>query len=69
MATVRPKYRGENVESLLRRFNKQVEKEGIMEDMKKHEFYVSPSLKRKKKSELAQKRAAKALAKKEKMKI
>lgn len=68
MATVRSKYKGENVESMLRRFNKVVEKDGILEDMKKHEFYMSPSLKRKRKSELAQKRAAKALAKKNKLK-
>lgn len=66
MATIRSKYKGENVESMLRRFNKVVEKDGILEDMKKHEFYMSPSLKRKRKSELAQKRAAKALAKKAK---
>ena len=36
----------ESLDSMIRRFKKSVEKEGILEDMKKHEFYVSKSVKK-----------------------
>lgn len=54
---------GESAESLIRRFKKKVEKAGILEDMRKHEFYKSPSVKKREKHENAMKRAAKAARK------
>ena len=36
----------ESIDSLLRRFKVEVEKQGIMNDYKKHEYYIAPSLKR-----------------------
>lgn len=66
MATVKAKYPGENVESMMRRFRKKVEKEGVLDDMRKHEFYKKPSIKAREKSEAARKRAAKAERKRKK---
>ena len=40
----------------LRRFKKQVEKAGILSEMKKRQHYEKPSVKRKKKAEAARKR-------------
>ena len=64
MATVRA-YRDESVESLIRKFKKKVDKEGILFDIRKYEFYKSPSLKKKEKHENALKRAQKAARKRE----
>lgn len=47
----------ETLESAMRRFKKEVLKAGIMNDLRKHEFFVAPSLKRRLKSESARKRA------------
>lgn len=49
----------ESVDSLLRRFKKQVIKEEILLDLKKHEYYRSKSLKRKEKAIAALKRSKK----------
>ena len=38
---------GESVEALLRKFNKKVQAEGILNELKKREFYEKPSLIRK----------------------
>ena len=46
----------ETTESLIRRWKKKVEKEGIMEDMNKHDYYVAPSEKRRLKKKESQKR-------------
>ena len=46
----------ESVENAIKRFKRKCQKDGIIGDIRKKEFYVSPSLKRKKKSEAAQKR-------------
>ena len=46
----------ETVESLIKRFKKQVIAEGIMDEYRKREAYVGPSLKRRLKSEEAAKR-------------
>ena len=59
-------YREESVESLIRRFRKKVDKEGILFDIRKYDFYKSPSLKKKEKHENALKRAQKAARKREK---
>ena len=45
-----------NFDIALRRFKKQVEKAGILSEMKKRQHYEKPSVKRKKKSEAARKR-------------
>lgn len=55
MSTVRVG-ENENVESAIKRFKRKCQKDGIIGDIRKKEFYVAPSLKRKKKSEAAQKR-------------
>ena len=46
----------ESVENAIKRFKRKCQKDGIIGDIRKKEFYVSPSVKRKKKSEAAQKR-------------
>lgn len=55
------KYTGEreSVDSLLKRFKKAVVRDEIMTDLRKHEYYRAPSLKRREKSAAARKRAAK----------
>jgi small subunit ribosomal protein S21 len=50
---------GETFESALRRFKKQCEKSGILADMRKREHYEKPSVRLKKKSASARKRALK----------
>ena len=50
---------GETLDSMLRRFKKDVAKSGVLQDIKKHEYYVAPSEKRRIKSEQARKRAKK----------
>ncbi|MBI4217800.1 MAG: 30S ribosomal protein S21 [Elusimicrobia bacterium] len=50
---------GETFESALRRFKKQCEKSGILADMRKREHYEKPSVRLKKKSASARKRANK----------
>ena len=56
MSTIRV---GENdsVESALRRFKRNCSRDGIIGDLRKKEFYESPSVKRRKKSEAARKRS------------
>ena len=56
MSTIRV---GENesVESALRRFKRKCSRDGIICDLRKKEFYESPSVKRRKKSEAARKRS------------
>lgn len=44
---------GESLDSALKKFKKKVEKEGIMLEIRKREYYVSPSVKRKLKHEKA----------------
>jgi len=39
----------ENFESLLRRFNKKVQQEGILSEVRRREHYEKPSVKRKRK--------------------
>jgi small subunit ribosomal protein S21 len=49
----------EGIESALRRFKKQCEKEGIMTEIRKREFYEKPCVKRKRKKVNARKRLLK----------
>lgn len=53
----------EGLEQLVKRFKKKCEKAGILEDMKKREFYVGKSLKRKLKSKMARQRKLREEAK------
>lgn len=46
---------GETFESMLRRFTKKVQQDGILSEVRRREFYEKPSVKRKKK-EAAKKR-------------
>lgn len=50
---------GESFEAALRRFKKQCEKSGILSDVRRKEHYEKPSVKLKKKSLSARKRAIK----------
>ena len=47
--------RDENFESLLKRFNKKVQQNGILSEARRREYFEKPSIKRKKK-EAARKR-------------
>ena len=51
MSEIRVK-ENESLESALRRFKRSCAKEGVIAEVKKREHYVSPSLKRKQKSEI-----------------
>lgn len=46
----------ESIDSALRRFKKEVVKAEILKDLRKHEYYVAPSAKRRMKHEAAMKR-------------
>ena len=59
MAEVRVK-ENESLDSALRRFKRQVARDGKIADVKKKEHYEKPSVKRKKKSEAARKRKFKS---------
>ncbi len=58
MSTVRVG-ENENLDSALRRFKRKCSRDGIIGDLRKKEFYESPSVKRKKKAEAARKRSIK----------
>jgi small subunit ribosomal protein S21 len=47
---------GESIESALKRFKKKIQKAGILSEIKRREYYMKPSVKRKRKSESARKR-------------
>lgn len=48
--------KNETLDSALRRFKRTCQKAGILAEIRKHEHYEKPSVKRKKKSEAARKR-------------
>jgi small subunit ribosomal protein S21 len=50
---------GENLESALKRFKRSCARDGVMSELRKREHYEKPSVKRKKKSEAARKKAKK----------
>lgn len=50
---------GESFEGALKKFKKQVEKAGILSEIRKREHYEKPSVKRKRKAASARKRAQK----------
>jgi len=53
----------ENFDVALRRFKKQVEKSGILSELKKRQHYEKPSVQRKKKRAAARKRLLKKMRK------
>ncbi|HOO25144.1 MAG TPA: 30S ribosomal protein S21 [Clostridiales bacterium] len=55
MSEIRVK-ENESLDSALRRFKKQTSRDGTIQEVRKREHYVKPSVKRKKKSEAARKR-------------
>lgn len=54
---------GESFENAMKRFKKSCEKAGILSEIRKREHYEKPSVKRKKKSLAARKRALKKMRK------
>ncbi len=62
MTSVRVK-EGESFENAMKRFKKSCEKAGILSEIRKREHYEKPSIKKKKKSLAARKRALKKLRK------
>jgi len=48
--------KNESLDNALRRFKKQCQRSGILAEVRKHEHYDKPSVKRKKKSEAARKK-------------
>jgi small subunit ribosomal protein S21 len=53
----------EPFEGALKRFKKQVEKAGVLSEVRKREFYEKPSVKKKRKAIAARKRAVKRMSK------
>ena len=53
----------EPFESALKRFKKQVERAGVLSEVRKREYYEKPSVKKKKKAIAARKRAMKRMHK------
>ena len=52
---------GESIEEVLRRFKRECEKDGILAEIKKREFYETPSIKRKRKAEEARRKLRKRI--------
>ncbi|MEW5865439.1 MAG: 30S ribosomal protein S21 [Bacillota bacterium] len=48
--------KNESLDSALRRFKRECQRSGIFSELRKHEHYEKPSVRRKKKSEAARKR-------------
>ncbi len=52
---------GESIDSALRRFKKECERDGVLTEVKRREFYEKPSEKRKRKALQARKKLLKKL--------
>jgi small subunit ribosomal protein S21 len=48
---------GERIDNALRRFRKTVEKSGVLQELRKREYFEKPSVKKKRKQAAARKRA------------
>lgn len=48
--------KNESLDSALKRFKRNCQKNGVMQDIRKHDHYEKPSIKKKKKSEAARKK-------------
>lgn len=57
------KRENESVEQLIKRFRRKVQEENIMKELRKREYYRSPSIKKKEKHKEAEKRRRKQEAK------
>ena len=51
---------GERFESLLKRFSKKVQQDGVLAEARRREFYEKPSLKRKRKGAAKRRKSARA---------
>jgi small subunit ribosomal protein S21 len=50
----------ESFESMLRRFNKRVQQDGILSEVRRREFFEKPSLKRKKKEAIKRRKSSRS---------
>jgi small subunit ribosomal protein S21 len=50
----------ESFESLLRRFNRKVQQDGILSEIRRREYYEKPSLKRKRKEAAKRRKSARS---------
>ena len=50
----------ESFDSLLRRFNKKVQQDGILSEVRRHEHYEKPSVRRKRKKATKKRKSVKA---------
>ncbi len=50
----------ESFDSLLKRFNKRVQQDGILSEVRRHEHYEKPSVKRKRKRAAKRRKSARA---------
>ena len=50
----------ESFDSLLKRFNRKVQQDGILRDMRRHEYFEKPSAKRKRKEAAKRRKSARA---------
>lgn len=48
----------ESFEGVLKRFNKKVQQEGVLSEIRRHEFFEKPSLKRKRKEATKRRKSA-----------
>jgi len=53
--------KNESIDSLLKRFNKKVQQAGILSEMRRHEFYEKPSVRRKRKKSAKKRSIARAM--------
>ncbi|MEE2700607.1 uncharacterized protein METZ01_LOCUS323770 [marine metagenome] len=51
---------GESFESMLKRFNKKVQQEGILSEARRREHFESPSIRRKKKAAAKRRKSARS---------
>lgn len=51
---------GESFESLLKRFNKRVQQDGVLSEARRREHFESPSVRRKKKAAAKRRKSARA---------
>ncbi len=51
----------ENFESLLRRFSRKVQQDGVLSELRRRKYYEKPSVKRKRKEAARRRRTARAM--------
>ena len=52
--------KNESFDSLLKRFNRKVQQDGILREMRRHEYFEKPSIKRKRKEAAKRRKSARA---------